>query len=354
MTTTPSESAINDVLTRGLKNRWYAICPSHFVTGKPTSLRRLGYRIVLWRDTDGTPYALEDHCPHRGAPLSVGIPLGNKLACGYHGVQVRHDGTVVSVPGSPGCRMEGMRPTLSFHLKECNDTIFLYNTDKNIDAPPPLNLPEQLVSDEYSGFLCYTEWGGDYRYVIDNVMDPMHGTFLHKQSHSMSKGSQAAKFQLRDTENGFIFEKADQRDINFDWSEFADTGLHWLRLDIPYPATGGPGGSFTIIGCYTPIAPNVAAVFHWRMRKVSGWQRDVWRFLYKNRLEARHWAVLEQDREVLEIMDPEANKREMLYQHDVGLVRTRRQMRQLAIEQLKAEAQAQAAKQAPAKEAVAA
>jgi len=334
MTTNPTDTEIENVLANGLKNRWYAICPSSFLKDKPVQLQRLGYKLVLWRGADGTPYALEDRCPHRGAPLSVGIPLGNKIACGYHGVQVGCDGTVISVPGSPGCKLEGSRPTLSFHLKESNDAIFLYNSSKNIDTPPPLELPEQLTSDEYSGFLCYVEWGGDYRYVIDNVMDPMHGTYLHKQSHSMSAGAQAAKFQLRDTEHGFIFEKADQRDVNFDWSEFADTGLQWLRLDIPYPKTGGPGGSFVIIGCCTPIAANKSAVFFWRTRKVSGWQRNAWRFLYRNRLEARHWAVLEQDRVVLEVMDPDANKHEHLYQHDVGLMRVRRQLRQLAIEQL--------------------
>ena len=34
--------------------------------------------------------------------------------------------------------------------------------------------------------------------------------------------------------------------------------------------------------------------------RALGWQRDLWRFLYKNRLEGRHWAVLEQDRIVHE------------------------------------------------------
>ena len=111
----------------------------------------------------------------------------------------------------------------------------------------------------------------------------------------------------------------------------APTGCGWRS---PTPLTGGPGGSFIIIGSYTPISPTLAAVFHWRCRKVQGWQRDTWRFLYRNRLEARHWAVLEQDREMMEDMEPDANQREMLYQHDMGIVRLRRHLRGLATRQI--------------------
>ena len=184
--------------------------------------------------------------------------------------------------------------------------------------------------------MCYVEWRGDYRYVADNVMDPMHGSFVHKQSHSMSEGDISAKFKLRKTEHGFMFEKDGQRDVNFDWTEWGDTGTHWMRLAIPYPKTGGPGGSFTIIGSYTPVSPQLSIVFFWRCRKVQGWQRDVWRFLYRNRLEARHWVVLEQDRVMLETMEPDANAREHLYEHDVGLSRLRKVMQNLAQKQLSA------------------
>jgi len=332
------QNTVDAVLEVGLNNLWYPICPSHMVGTTPVSLRRLGKKLVFWRDAQSKIHALEDHCPHRGAPLSKGIVMGDRIACGYHGVQIRADGVVTLVPGSPGCKLEGTRAVQSFHVEEAHDVIWLYNADKNIDIAPPLVLPEELTSPEWSSFLCYTEWQGDYRYVIDNVLDPMHGTYLHKQSHSMALGETEANFRIRDTDLGFVFEKEGQRGVNFDWTEWADTGVHWMRLEIPYPKTGGPGGGFSIIGSYTPITPTMSAVFHWRCRRIDGWQRDTWRFLYKNRLEARHWAVLEQDRDMLEFMEPDANEREHLYQHDMGIVRVRRHLKHLAKAQVEASA----------------
>jgi phenylpropionate dioxygenase-like ring-hydroxylating dioxygenase large terminal subunit len=199
-------------------------------------------------------------------------------------------------------------------------------------------MPEELTSAGFSNFLCYSEWACEWRYAVDNVMDPMHGTFLHKQSHSMAEGDSTASFRVRDTEGGFVFEKTGQRGVNFDWTEWGGTHLHWMRLEIPYPPSGGPGGNFAIVACATPINERLCAVFFWRCRRVDGWQRDAWRFLYRNRLEARHWAVLEQDRVMLEQMEPDANQHEHLYQHDIGLVRLRRLLKKLATEQVEAEA----------------
>lgn len=329
----PYDSA-DKLLEKGLRNIWYGICPSNFIGQKPVQLHRCGYRMVLWRDDKNKLYALEDYCPHRGAPMSLGINLGDRLACGYHGVQVDANGVAVAVPGSPGCKLEGMKATKAFPVEEHAGLIFAYIGDEKHPNPPPLVLPEQLTSPEYSHFLCYAEWGGDYRYVMDNVMDPMHGSYLHKQSHSMSFGEAQAQFQIRDTPHGYVFEKVGQRNVNFDWTEWGETGLHWMRLEIPYPKTGGPGGNFVIVGTYTPITPTMSAVIHWRCRKVEGWQRDAWRFLYKNRLEARHWHVLEQDRVMIEQFPADARERENLYQHDTGLVRLRRRMRALAQQQI--------------------
>jgi phenylpropionate dioxygenase-like ring-hydroxylating dioxygenase large terminal subunit len=328
-----TDDLTREILADGVKERWYPVLPSRLLEpGEVKEVRRFGYRIALWREDDGTVRALEDYCPHRGAPLSAGRPLGDSLQCPYHGVEVRHDGVVTKVPGSPGCALEGRRPTRFFPAQEAAGAIFLYNAiEPHPESPPALDLPEQLTSDEFSHFLCYIEWKGDYRDIADNVMDPMHGAFLHRVSHSMSEGATVAEFATTETDTGYVFAKKDQLGVNFDWTEFGDTGVMWMRLEIPYPPTGGPTPKFGIIGMYTPAGEKLTSVFFWRVCRVQGWQRDVWRFLYRNRLEARHWVVLEQDRELLEIMEPDG--REQLYNHDLGLVRFRRHLRQVAAAQ---------------------
>ena len=133
--------------------------------------------------------------------------------------------------------------------------------------------------------------------------------------------------------------KKHQSGVNFDWVEFGDTDALWMRLAIPYGPGAGPGGPFGIVGFVTPVDEEYCQVFFWRTRAVLGWQRDVWRFMYKNRLEALHWRVLEQDRVLLENLAPAANQNEHLYQHDIGLVRIRRLLRQKVEQQLQALAQ---------------
>ena len=59
--TAVTNQAIGKLLAKGVRNIWYPICPSHFLGDKPISLRRLGLKLVLWRDETGGCAMLEDH-----------------------------------------------------------------------------------------------------------------------------------------------------------------------------------------------------------------------------------------------------------------------------------------------------
>jgi phenylpropionate dioxygenase-like ring-hydroxylating dioxygenase large terminal subunit len=331
-----TEVAIDGLVTHGLRNLWYPIAPSWMVHRAPVGLTRLSERLVVWRAEDGTVHALEDRCPHRGARLSLGWNLNDRIACWYHGIEIGADGTVLRVPAAEGCPLEGQRSIKSYPCVERNGAIFTWFGDALHSEPAPLDLPEEMASAEWSSFLCTAHWKGNYLYAVDNVMDPMHGAYLHAASHSMAMGDKTAVMRIARTPTGLMFEKVGQRDINFDWVEWGESGAAWMRLAIPYRKDAGPGGNFFIIGFATPVDEQNCRVFFWRCRKVAGWQRDVWRFLYKNRLEGLHWDVLEQDRVILENMAADASDHEFLYQHDSGLSRVRRLMRQKAENQVAA------------------
>jgi len=330
-----TQDQVNDRLNKGLLNTWHPVLPSWGVHSDPIGITRLSENIVLWRDNDGQVHALEDRCPHRGARLSLGWNLGDRMACWYHGIEINGDGVVVNVPAVEKSPMDGKKTTKNYPVKEVEGAIFLYFGDGSNAEPCELNLPDELVGDEFSNFLCTAMWKCNYRYAIDNVMDPMHGAYLHATSHSMAFGDKEAEMQIVKTDDGLVFEKVGQRDVNFDWVEIGDTGALWMRLSIPYRKNAGPGGSFYIVGFATPVDEHHTQVFFWRTRKVEGWQKDVWRFMYRNRLEQLHWDVLEQDRVVLQDMSDDARDHELLYDHDMGLARVRRILRQKAEGQLK-------------------
>src|SRR5512138_3602779 len=120
---------VDKLLGLGIRNRWYPVVPSWMVGRKPTGITRLGERIVLWRDEAGAVHALEDRCPHRGARLSMGWNLGDRVACWYHGVEVDGRGAVVNVPAVSNCPMEQECKVRSYPVEERNGAIFLYFGD---------------------------------------------------------------------------------------------------------------------------------------------------------------------------------------------------------------------------------
>ncbi|MEN2747339.1 Rieske 2Fe-2S domain-containing protein [Sphingomonas sp. T9W2] len=52
-----------------------------------------------FRPASGGVIALEDFCPHRGAPLSLGFVRGDTLVCGYHGLAVDCRSRPDNMPG---------------------------------------------------------------------------------------------------------------------------------------------------------------------------------------------------------------------------------------------------------------
>lgn len=81
------------------KNARYVACTPGGLIGEPLGRRICDKPMVFYRDEDGHVAALEDLCPHRGVPLSLGFIEDDVLICGYHGLAMSEDGRTRVMPG---------------------------------------------------------------------------------------------------------------------------------------------------------------------------------------------------------------------------------------------------------------
>ena len=83
-----------------LRNYWYVAASASDIGRKPFRRIIMNEPVVFYRTEDGTPVALEDRCPHRRLPLSMGKLVDDDvLQCHYHGLRFDRTGACVRVPG---------------------------------------------------------------------------------------------------------------------------------------------------------------------------------------------------------------------------------------------------------------
>jgi vanillate O-demethylase monooxygenase subunit len=135
--------------------------------------------MVLYRGATGAPTALEDFCPHRGAPLSLGFLKDGALVCGYHGLIMGCEGQVSSMPGQRTERFPAIR---AFPTLERFGFVWVWPGNPLLAVPAALpNLPWADDPDwVYAGGLYHVAC--DYRLMIDNLMDLTHETYVHGSS----------------------------------------------------------------------------------------------------------------------------------------------------------------------------
>jgi vanillate O-demethylase monooxygenase subunit len=161
------------------KNAWYVACMPHEIDDKPLGRRICGESIVFYRGPDNRAAALEDFCPHRGAPLSLGRVVEGKLVCGYHGLEMGCDGRTVAMPGQ---RVRGFPPIRAFPAVERHGFIWVWPGDPSQADSAKIHFLEWADNPEwaYGGGLYQIQC--DYRLMIDNLMDLTHETYVHATS----------------------------------------------------------------------------------------------------------------------------------------------------------------------------
>lgn len=161
------------------RNAWYVACTPEEIDGRPLGRKICGEQMVLFRGQGGKVAALDDFCPHRGAPLSLGFLRDGTLVCGYHGLAMGCAGEAVSMPGQ---KVKGFPPIRSYPTLERYGFIWVWPGDAAQADPARLHPLHWAESEEWTYGGGYYHIRCDYRLMIDNLMDLTHETYVHASS----------------------------------------------------------------------------------------------------------------------------------------------------------------------------
>ncbi len=162
-----------------IKNTWYVACTSDEIQEKPLGRTICGEKIVFYRGHENKACAVEDFCPHRGAPLSLGFVENGNLVCGYHGLNMGNDGKVASMPSQ---RVRGFPCNKTYAVIEKYGFIWVWPGEQSLATEDALPVLEWADNPEWAYGGGITHIKCNYQLMIDNLMDLTHETYVHANS----------------------------------------------------------------------------------------------------------------------------------------------------------------------------
>jgi phenylpropionate dioxygenase-like ring-hydroxylating dioxygenase large terminal subunit len=183
-----------------LRNSWYVAGWSKDLTDRPLARTLLGEAVVIFRGASGDVTALEDRCPHRHLPLSMGAVVGDTIQCGYHGMVYNREGACVAAPSQgaapPRARVKAY-PTI-----ERFDWIWVWMGEAEKADPALVPDFSLLTAPGYRAVGSTNHVKASYKLVTDNLMDLSHVGFVHQTTIGNPQFTEKGQLTLRKTERG--------------------------------------------------------------------------------------------------------------------------------------------------------
>ena len=226
--------------TEFLENAWYVATSSRQVDESLLPLKLLGDSLLFYRDSNGQVIALEDACPHRKMPLSMGNRVGNAVQCGYHGLTFDACGKCINAPTQ--IKVPDNAFVRSYPVAEKYSLVWVWMGEPNLaDEAKILQLadyddPDWGLTD--GGVL---ECQCHYLYLLDNLLDPSHVTWVHKTSFA-SDGTENVPLVIEETNSGVLVSR---------WIKNIDPPPYYAEM-LPFP------GKVDRLQYYEAVIPSIA------------------------------------------------------------------------------------------------
>jgi len=171
---------------------WYRALPAETVfRDRLERSTLLEAPLVIGRDAQNRPFALQDACPHRGMPLSCGRFDGAQVECSYHGWRFdAHSGQCQLIPSLAADQKLKVDRIYagSFACEEHDGFIWVFVPEPlpagagfSQRADPALGPPRvPTFSDKYKLAYLTSDLPCSVDHGIIGLMDPAHGPFVHQ------------------------------------------------------------------------------------------------------------------------------------------------------------------------------
>jgi phenylpropionate dioxygenase-like ring-hydroxylating dioxygenase large terminal subunit len=161
-----------------LRRFWHCLFPISDLGDKPQPFRLLGENIVVWKDADGAPHAVQDRCPHKTAKLSLGYLQNGDIVCPYHGWAFDGDGLCTLIPQELAPRERKVH-VRAYHCAERYGQVWVCLDEPALDIPDvePFKDPSFRQVFEFS-----EDWACSPLRIMENEFDAAHLSFVHATS----------------------------------------------------------------------------------------------------------------------------------------------------------------------------
>lgn len=183
-----------------LRNAWYVAAWADEVSDKPLGRTLLNEPVAFYRKADGTPVALQDRCPHRFVPLSLGWVKNDELMCGYHGLTFDASGTCTDRRANAMTRDRFC--LRHYPVVERYGCIWIWMGD--VDRADATLIPHFHFFDSSTHVIAgrgTTHIKANYTLELDNLLDLSHLDFVHPTTLSNGEivGGEYKVYQKGDT-----------------------------------------------------------------------------------------------------------------------------------------------------------
>lgn len=195
-----------------LKNCWYVAAWSKDVGRQLLERTIANEMLMMYRTEDGRAIVLENRCPHRNLPLSRGALIGDRVQCGYHGMEFDPHGRCVHAPGEDDTTLQ-WACVRSYPAEERYGWLFVWMGNPVLADPKAIpDFHRHMVDLEWYSVTGQAFAKCGYRLVLDNLLDLSHTAYVHTSFSGNPEVAELAKVNA-EVVNGMVRVTRLMRDI---------------------------------------------------------------------------------------------------------------------------------------------